>query len=105
MRQAVQKQHRISRSSQAKVYRFDARLTANDKKIIQHAADLAGRSMTDFVLESAKDAARRTIEDRKALMLTVRESEDFVKALLNPPEPGPVLRKAVREYRKVMSFE
>jgi uncharacterized protein (DUF1778 family) len=80
-------------------------LTADEKKIIQHAADLAGRSMTDFVLESAKDAARRTIQEREALMLSVRESEAFVKAILNPPDPGPTLRNAARRYRKMMGIK
>jgi uncharacterized protein (DUF1778 family) len=88
----------------AKTYRFDARLNEDQKLLIQRAADLEGRSMTDFVLHSAQAAAERTIESRAVLILTARETEAFVDAILNPREPGPVLRKAVREYREKMGL-
>jgi uncharacterized protein (DUF1778 family) len=88
----------------AKTYRFDARLTEDQKLTIQRAADLEGRSMTDFVLHSAQAAAERTIENREVLVLTARESVQFANAILNPREPGPVLRKAVREYKKIMGL-
>jgi len=85
------------------MYRFDARLNGEQKLLIQRAADLEGRSMTDFVLHSAEAAAERTIEKRAILVLTARESQAFAEAILNPPNPGPVLRKAFREYRRRVS--
>lgn len=86
------------RSSRAKSYRFDARVDAGQKQLLQRAADLEGRTLTDFVLQSAQAAAERTIERRSMLLLTARESEVFVDAILRPAKPGPVLRKAAREY-------
>lgn len=83
-----------------KTFRFDARLNKDQKLLIQQAADLEGRSMTDFVLHSAEVAAERTIERRAALVLTARETEAFVDSLLKPSHPGPVLRRAARDYRK-----
>jgi uncharacterized protein (DUF1778 family) len=83
----------------AKTYRFDARLRQEQKLLIQRAADLEGRTMTDFVLQSAEAAAGRVIERRAILVLTARETEAFVSAILKPPVPGPVLRRAAREYR------
>jgi uncharacterized protein (DUF1778 family) len=88
------------KSAPAKTYRFDARLNEDQKYLIQRAADLEGRSMTDFVIQSAEEAAKRTVEHRSMLILSAHDTEIFVNALLNPPEPGPVLRKAFREYRK-----
>jgi uncharacterized protein (DUF1778 family) len=87
------------RTPPSKTYRFDARLSAEQKLLIQRAADLEGRTMTDFVLHSAEAAAAQTVEKRAMLVLTARETEAFVKAMLNAPAPGPVLRKASREYR------
>jgi uncharacterized protein (DUF1778 family) len=84
----------------ARTYRFDARLKEEQKLLIQRAADLDGRTMTDFVLHSAEAAAERVIERRAILVLTARETEAFVTAVLKPPAPGPVLRRAAREYRK-----
>ena len=83
-----------------KGYRFDARLNEEQKLLIQRAADLEGRSMTDFVLHSAEIAAERTIERRASLVLTARETAAFVEALMNPPNPGSVLRRAARDYRQ-----
>ena len=82
-----------------KVYRFDARLNRDQKRLIQRAADLQGRTMTDFVLHSAESAAEKTLRERAMLLLSARETETFVSAILNPPEPGPVLRQAVRHYK------
>ena len=86
--------------SRAKTYRFDARLNEEQKLLIQHAADLEGRTLTDFVLHSARVAAERTIERRALLALSARDTEAFVDAILSPANPGPVLRKAAREYRE-----
>src|SRR5664280_3439675 len=101
MRQTAQAGRRQSRRvAPAKTYRFDARLNEEQKLLIQRAADLEGRTMTDFVLHSAEAAAERTIEKRAMLILTARETEIFANAVLNPPDPGSALRKAAREYRK-----
>lgn len=88
------------RAPLAKIYRFDARLNEDQKLLVQRAAALEGRTMTDFVLHSAEAAAERTIEKRAMLILTARETEAFADAILHPAEPGPVLRKAAREYRQ-----
>ena len=48
----------------AKAYRFDARLNEAQKMLIQRAAELESRSITDFVLQSAETSARRTVLGR-----------------------------------------
>jgi uncharacterized protein (DUF1778 family) len=83
-----------------KSYRFDARLNEGQKSLIQRAADLQGRTMTDFVLHSAEAAAQRAIERHSMLILTARETEAFADAILSPAPPRAVLRKAAREYRQ-----
>jgi uncharacterized protein (DUF1778 family) len=98
MRQRVPSEQPETAGPPPKVYRFDARLNEGQKLLIQRAADLEGRTMTDFVLRSAEAAAERMIEARTQLILTVRESEAFAHAMLHPPKPGSVLRRAAREY-------
>jgi uncharacterized protein (DUF1778 family) len=56
--------------------------------------------VTDFVLTSVQDAARRAIEEHYPIELSVRDSEAFVDALLNPRPVSDRLRDAVRRYRK-----
>ena|ERR1700722_16529620 len=89
-------------AAKSKAYRFDARLNEEQKVLIQRAADLEGRTMTDFVLHSAETAAERTIEERAMLILSARETEAFVNAILSPAEPGPVLRAAARRYKSTL---
>ena len=87
------------KSPKSKVYRFDARLNEAQRILIQRAADLEGRTMTDFVLHSAQSAAERTIQERSMMILSARSSKTFVDAILNLAEPGRVLRAAARQYK------
>lgn len=80
--------------------RLEARVTSDQKKLIERAAALEGRSVTDFVLTSVQDAARRAIEEHGRLSLSVRDSEAFVDALLNPKPVNDRLRETVRRYRE-----
>jgi uncharacterized protein (DUF1778 family) len=86
--------------SASRVFRFDARMNESQRLLIQRAADIEGRSLTDFVLHSAEAEAARTIQERTMIVLSARDSEIFVEDLLRPRERGPVLRKAARRYKK-----
>jgi len=102
-RAAATKSKSVRQIPRSKAYRFDARLNEDQKILIQRAADLEGRTMTDFVLHSAETAAERTIQKRSMLMLSARETEAFVNAVLNPAEPGVVLRRAAQQYKRTKS--
>ncbi|MET4701411.1 uncharacterized protein (DUF1778 family) [Constrictibacter sp. MBR-5] len=80
--------------------RLEARVTAEQKNLIERAAALQGRTLTDFVLTSVQDAARRAIEEHHQLALSVRDSEAFVDALMNPQPVNDRLRDTVRRYRE-----
>jgi len=80
--------------------RLEARVTTEQKSLIERAAALQGRTVTDFVLTSVQDAARRAIEEHSQLSLSVRDSETFVAALLNPAPVNDRLRDTVRRYRE-----
>ena len=83
----------------SKAERVEARVTSDQKRLLQRAADLAGRSLTDFVITSAQDAAVRTIQDYTVIMLSRRDQETLVHALLHPPKPNKALRTAWKRYR------
>lgn len=80
--------------------RLEARITPAQKEILQHAAELEGRSLTDFVVSSAQATARRIIHEHEVLLLSARDREVFVNALLNPPSPNDKLRRAARRYKQ-----
>ncbi len=91
----------VSRSARARTRaaRLEARVTAEQKRLIERAAALQGRTVTDFVLTSVQDAARRAVEEHDRIELSVRDSEAFAHALLNPRPVNDRLRDAVRRYR------
>ena len=92
---------RNSPPARRRAERLEARVTAEQKALIEHAASLQGRSITDFVLTSVQDAARRAIQEHQVMTLTVEDSRAFVKALLDPPPPNERLKETVRRYRNV----
>ena len=80
--------------------RLETRVTADQKRLIEHAAALQGRTVTDFVLTSVQEAARRAIEEYQHLELSVRDSQAFVQALVEPRPVDERLRDTVRRYRE-----
>ena len=87
-------------SGRTRAERLETRVTAEQKTLIERAAALQGRSVTDFVLASVQDAARRAIEKHSRLALSVRDSEAFVDALLKPKPVNDRLHDTVRRYRE-----
>jgi uncharacterized protein (DUF1778 family) len=82
--------------------RLEARVTAEQKALIEHAAALEGRSITDFVLASVHDAAKRAIAEHEVIQLSVRDSQAFVEALLNPREPGRRMKERIADYKALI---
>ena len=88
------------RPSRFKSERLEARINKEQKELLQRAAALLGRSVTDFVVASACEAAVRTVHEYEMIHLGVRDREVFVEALLNPPEPNQRLRQAAERYQE-----
>lgn len=84
----------------AKTARIEARVSDRQKTLFQHAADLAGRSLTDFVISSVQEVATRTIREHEVLTLSGRDRQVFIDALLKPPAPSRRRRQAARRYRR-----
>lgn len=82
------------------IERLEARLSADKKSILKNAADLSGRTLTDFVINSAYEAAIRVIQEYQQLHLSVKDRKIFVQALLNAPDPSGKLLKAAKKYKK-----
>ncbi len=80
--------------------RLETRVTTYQKRLIEYAAALQGRTVTDFVLTSLQDAARRAIEEHQHLELSLRDSQAFVQALVEPRLVNERLTDTVRRYRE-----
>lgn len=74
--------------------RLEARIAPEALAIVKRAAEMEGRSLSDFIVLAAQEAARRTIEDNYIIRLSVEDQQRFVGMLLNPPEPADALKRA-----------
>lgn len=84
--------------------RLEARMTTDQKALLQHAANLAGRTLSEFVVASAQEAAARVIQEHETARLSRKEQIAFVSALLDAPAPNARLRKAAAKYRRQMGL-
>jgi uncharacterized protein (DUF1778 family) len=83
--------------------RLEARVSRETKTLCQKAAAIQGRSLTDFVINSAVEAAKRTVHENQLLKLTQRDRVAFVETLLNAPAPNTRLRKAAERHAQIFT--
>ena len=82
------------------IARLEARLPASVYALLKRAAELKGRSISDFVVSAAQDAAQRAIEDDQIIRLSAQDQSSFARALINPPAPNAALKRAKRSHLK-----
>jgi uncharacterized protein (DUF1778 family) len=76
--------------------RLGFRIDAETKKLVERAAALDKRTVTEFCLTALAQATRETIARHESLALTERDREVFFDALIHPPEPSERLLGAFR---------
>ena len=81
--------------------RLEARLPADIHALLKRAAEIEGRTLTDFVVTAAREAACRTIEETDIIRLSVEDQRQIAEAILNPPDPAPALRRAFKRRREL----
>jgi uncharacterized protein (DUF1778 family) len=82
--------------------RIEARIAPEALAVVKRAAEIQGRSVSDFVVAAAQEAAARAIEEAQIIRLSVEDQRSFAEAILNPPEPTPALRRAFRRHRDLV---
>lgn len=85
--------------------RLEARLPADVHALLKRAAELQGRSLTDFVVTAAREAAQRAIEETEILRLSLEDQRRIAAAVLDPPEPTLALRRAFEHRRALLGVE
>jgi uncharacterized protein (DUF1778 family) len=92
----------IERDPARREDRLEARISREAKALCRRAAKLQGRTLTDFVVHTVVEAAKRTIHADNFVELSRRDRTAFVKALLNPPVPNARLREAAARRAQVV---
>ena len=91
-------------TDKSRAARLEARISVEQKARLQQAAALSGRTLSEFVVASAQEAASRVIQEHETIRLSRSEQVAFVTALLKPPAPNARLRRAAALYRKQMGL-
>lgn len=82
--------------------RLEARISADLHSLLKRAAELQGRTVTDFVVVAVQEAAQRAIERVDVIRLSLEDQRCFAEALLSPPEATPALKRAFVRHSKLL---
>jgi uncharacterized protein (DUF1778 family) len=83
--------------------RIEARIAPDALRVVNRAAKLQGRSISDFVVSAAQEVAHRTIDEAQVIRLSIEDQERFVELLLNPPALAPALKRAKRAHARLIA--
>lgn len=72
---------------------INLRASPEQKSLIDRAAALLGKSRTEFMLDSAREAAENALLDQRVFLLTDVQYEAFMQCLDAPPEPSDALKR------------
>lgn len=77
--------------------RFSIRATAKQKELIARVALRSNKTISEFVLENAIEAAEALEADDANFVVSREQFESFLAALDEPPKSIPALRKLFSE--------
>jgi len=88
----------LVKSNKLRRDRLEARVAKEQKSLFQRAADLQGKSLTEFLIHSAQQEALKTIREYESIVLGREDQRVLMDALLNYKTPNKALRDAAKEY-------
>jgi len=83
--------------------RLEARISADLHAVVKRAAEIQGRTVTDFVVHALQSAAAQAIEQSDQVRLTVADQEAFARALLSPAKPNAALKRAFAMANRLLA--
>lgn len=75
---------------------LNLRIPPAERNLIDRAANSAGKTRTDFILEAARRAAEDTLLDRTILAVGPEAYAEFLKRLDAPTQPNELLRRTMQ---------
>jgi uncharacterized protein (DUF1778 family) len=82
--------------------RVEARISPDILAVVKRAAELQGRSLSEFIVAAAQEAANRTIEDMQMIKLSIEDQQRFVDLLLEPPPLVPAMARAREAHARLI---
>jgi uncharacterized protein (DUF1778 family) len=81
--------------------RIKARIAPAALAVVKRAAQLQGRSLSDFIA-AALEAAHRAIEETQTIRLSLEDQRRFVDCLLKPVSPNAGLKRAKKAHGRLI---
>lgn len=72
--------------------RLGLRATPEQELVLRRAADVAHKSLTDFILDSACLAAEQTLLDQRLFLVSGGQYQSLMDLLDQPEQPNPGLQ-------------
>lgn len=85
--------------------RLEARISTELHSLLKRAAEIQGRSVTDFVVSAVQAAARSAIADGAVLQMALADQEFFAQALIKPPQANAALKRAFARRSKLLGSQ
>jgi len=92
----------MTRRAKPQGARLEARMSPELHLTVKRAAEIQGRTVTDFVIQTLQIAATQAIEEASLVRLSLSDQQLFAQALISPPEPNAALKRAVDRYNKLL---
>jgi uncharacterized protein (DUF1778 family) len=81
--------------------RLEARVSSELHALIKHAAELQGRTVTDFIVTATQEAAKRAVEETALLRLAIEDQQQFATSLLEESVTPPTLLRAMARRKEL----
>lgn len=82
--------------------RIEARIAPDVLAAVKRAAEIEGRSVSDFVVDAARHAAERTIEDSQIIRLSLVDQERVAAVLMAAPKASAALDRAMAAHSSLI---
>jgi uncharacterized protein (DUF1778 family) len=90
-------------STKPRSARLEARISHDLHALVQRAAEIQGRTLTDFVIHALQSAASEAIEQADRVRMTMADQEAFAQALITPAKPNAALKRAFAKANKLLA--
>jgi uncharacterized protein (DUF1778 family) len=80
------------------IIKLETSISGELHKLLERAAELQGRSMTDFIVDAAREAAEKTIEQTEIIRLSPADQRHIAEAVISPPPITPALERAFKRH-------
>jgi len=75
---------------------LNIRIKTSERGLIDRAAELTGKTRTDFILEATRRAAEDALLDRTLFLVGPEAHAEFLARLDAPPKPNPRLQRSLK---------